>query len=51
MVDEKVGKQAFQLEVATELQKLVVEQQQKLEEERQKKAMFKLNYSHLPSPR
>ena len=37
VVDEKVGKQTFQLELATELQKPVVEQQHKLEEERQKK--------------
>ena len=37
VVDEKVGKQTFQREVAAELQKPVVEQQQALEEERQKK--------------
>ena len=43
VVDEKVGKQAFQLEVATELQKLVVEQQQKLEEERWKKTKERQN--------
>ena len=39
VVDEKVGKQTFQREVAAELQKPVVEQQQKLEEERQKRQM------------
>ena len=37
VVQEKVGKQAFQRDVASELQKPVVEQQEKLEEERQKK--------------
>ena len=37
MVDEKVGKKTFQRDVATQLQKPVVKQQQKLEEERQKK--------------
>ena len=37
MVEEKVGKQTFQREVAAELQKPVVEQQQALEEKRQKK--------------
>ena len=37
VVDEKVGKQTFQRDVAAQLEKPVVEQQQKLEEERQKK--------------
>ena len=37
VLDEKVGKQTFQREVASELQKPVLEQQKQLEEERQKK--------------
>ena len=37
VIDKKVGKQTFQREVAAELQKPVVEQQQALKEERQKK--------------